>query len=268
MKDEIILGNSLWSDRTGRVSQLPEKQFPIGVKDKGIMKKLFAGLLLSVLTTTAFAADEVKINHNGTDGLVVESDGTLLAEGAATCWDDLRVPMSALKQGKVAPDSEDFPYGGGTSGVLMDWFSASTMNEMYFVVQMPHSWAEGTEIMPHIHWTPSQDGAASKTTVQWGLDYSWLNLGDTHSSYTLLTGSVTVPADALLVKSRHYLTPLKTSGGTGILGTGKTISSMLICRIYRLPTASEDTFEGKAGVLEVDFHYQINTIGSRLEYTK
>lgn len=229
------------------------------------MKKLFTGLLLALLAANTFATNEVKINHNGTDGLVVESDGTLLAEGAATAWDDLRVPMTALKKGKTVPLEKNFPYDDDAlEAVRLDWFEHGEIQEMFFVVQMPHAWDEGTDIMPHIHWTPSQDGSVSAATVKWGMDYSWLNLGETHSSYTTISGTSIKPdGTTSITKSTHYLTPLGT-----IVGDGKQISSMLICRIYRDGEAAADTFTGKAGVLEVDFHYQIDTMGSREEYAK
>jgi hypothetical protein len=50
--------------------------------------------------------------------------------------------------------------------------------------------------------------------------------------------------------------------------TGKVQSSMLVCRIYRDSTSVEDSFVDFAALLEVDFHYQINSFGSALEYAK
>ncbi len=46
-----------------------------------------------------------------------------------------------------------------------------------------------------------------------------------------------------------------------------TISSVLRCRLYRIPTGS-DTYGDDAFVLSIDFHYETNTVGSRLPFTK
>lgn len=210
-------------------------------------------------------AQEVKINTN----LVVETDGTVRMDNSATVWDDLRVPLSEPATGTLIPDWAKFPYGSAISGPYLNWFKASGIDEMYFVVQLPHDWKEGSAIFPHIHWVPSENGASGKLP-KWGLQYAWLNIGETFTSFTTIYGTTTVPADVSLTASRQYLTPLFAgTTNAGISGTGKTISSMLVCRIFRDgDDATEDTYGGRAGALEVDFHYERNTIGSRSEYTK
>lgn len=223
---------------------------------------LFVILLVTTLLRTEAKAQEVKINHNGTDGFVVETDGTVRVEGAATTWDDLRVPLSMPSTGKVLPDYASFPYGQADPATYINWFKSSGIDEMYFVVQMPHAWSEGTFIYPHIHWSPSVSNSGA---VRWGLQYAWANIGEDFPAYSTIYGTAIVPADATLTKSRMYLTPL---GAGGIDGTGKKISSMLVCRIFRDGDNAADTFSGLAGALEIDFHYEVNTMGSRTEYTK
>lgn len=193
-----------------------------------------------------------------------EADGTLLMVGNATVYDDLRTPLSEPSNGKVLPLWEIFPYGASGSGPFINWFRASGVDEMYFVVQMPHDWAEGTTIYPHIHWVPSQNGVDLTTVPHWSLQYTWSSLGSTFPAYTTISGTATTPNE-ILVKDRHYLTPLGTGG---ISGTGKTISSMLVCRLFRDGSNVDDKFAGLAGALEFDFHYIRNTLGSRTEYSK
>jgi hypothetical protein len=65
------------------------------------------------------------------------------------------------------------------------------------------------------------------------------------------------------VDHTHQMTPQAT-----ITGTDKGISSMLICNIKRTDTGTDDTWAGTASgslpmILEIDFHYEIDTIGSR-----
>ncbi len=52
--------------------------------------------------------------------------------------------------------------------------------------------------------------------------------------------------------------------GTGIVGTGKLISSMLICRVYR----PADTYNASVGLMEIDFHYQMCGTGSGTPFFK
>jgi len=58
----------------------------------------------------------------------------------------------------------------------------------------------------------------------------------------------------------HIIHPLGS-----IPGAEKTLSSMLVCRLYR---SASDSYGGDTGLLEIDFHYQIDSDGSRLEYFK
>jgi hypothetical protein len=65
----------------------------------------------------------------------------------------------------------------------------------------------------------------------------------------------------------HLITSL-TSGNVGLVGTGKKVSSILICRLWRNSGNSADTFQEDAGLLSLDFHFQIDTVGSRAQYVK
>ena len=225
------------------------------------MRQLFTLLILifvAGISSNTFA-QEVKINTN----LAVETDGTLRADGEATTWDDLRVPLSSADKRADRTELSGIPFGSST-GPLIDWFRASGNDEMYFVAQLPHSWKEGTIIYPHIHWIPSIDGAAGPTVPKWGLEYVWLDIGETYTSYETIYGTTTSTSE-VLVANRHYLTSL---GSNGIDGAGKHISSMLVCRIFRDGDDGADNFTGSAGALEVDFHYEINTMGSREPLSK
>lgn len=227
------------------------------------MKKLFTIILITCFAII-LTAQEVKINSN----LAIEADGTVRMDSAATVWDDLRVPLSEPSTGTTKPEWARFPYGSSGSAAYINWFKAAGIDEMYFLVQLPHDWKEGTSIYPHIHWSPSVNGSSGPTVPRWGLQYTWANIGEAFPPYTTIYGTTTYPSETL-VKDRMYLTPL-FAGTTneGISGTNKTISSMLVCRIFRDGDSGEDTFTGLAGALEIDFHYERNTLGSRTEYAK
>lgn len=213
-------------------------------------------IILVSINIQKINAQEVKLNTN----LVVEADGTLRMDGDAIVWDDLRVPLTFGTSSLLATNWEVFL---GTT--YLDCFKASGTDALYFVVQLPHSWKEGTTIYPHIHWIPQANGATNANDVVWELEYTWANNGETFPGTTKITGSTITPAlSGNLVAKTHYITPL----GSGITADGKKISSMLVCRIARLGDNGSDTFTGTAGVLEIDFHHQVDTFGSREEYNK
>ncbi len=139
---------------------------------------------------------------------------------------------------------------------------------MSFQVQLPHTWVEGTTIYPHLHWTPRGNNVSGN--VEWNLDYSWVNYNATTVEVfpaTTTNSVVASPVSGNFVQSGHYITPL-SAGDVGIDGTGKKISSILICRLWRNSSTSGDTYNDDAGVLFMDFHIQIDGFGSRSTFVK
>jgi len=200
---------------------------------------------------------------NGTDNTYIEADGSLSYEGAATRYDDLKVPVSSTTKGESKIPGWGILRDNGSSsqGVFMQWFDAGNEEELYFTTQMPHQWKEGTEIFPHVHWTAATNVGSDK--VVWGLEYTWANVGTVLGNTTTITGSDPIAAYSPVDAYEHAITSLGT-----ITATGKTLSSMLVCRIFRKAADGTDTYAADAGLLEIDFHFQIDSDGSRQEYIK
>lgn len=148
-------------------------------------------------------------------------------------------------------------------GVYTYWFDPDESQELHFSVQLPHCWDEGTNLEPHVHWVGDESGGSGQD-VSWGLEYTWVNIGGTYGNTTLIYGDETIYSETI-VPSKHYITELPS-----INGSGKTFSSMLLCRIFRdaAGNGGTDDYTGNAGLLEIDFHYQIDAIGSNQEYSK
>ena len=124
-------------------------------------------------------------------------------------------------------------------------------------MQLPHSYLEGSDIDPHIHWVAEDNTGGN---VQWQLTYSWANIDAAFPAAT--TSNIT--AAAAVVTDEHEM-----SSFSDIDGTGKTISSMLLCSLKRNSSNALDTYNGKSAYfIEVDFHYEADTIGSRTELAK
>lgn len=187
-------------------------------------------------------------------------------------WDDLRVAATATKQG----GSKDPGYAkfiddaaGTSQGCFLNWFDAATEEELYFEVQIPHSYWQGSDIYPHVHWVPKSNGSAGQV-VSWGLEYAWKNIGGTFGDSTIVYANAHYPTDASLVANKHYLTSFAAIDGNP-LGVDFTLSSMLVCRLFRNATgagSSTDDYAADAGLLEFDIHIQMDALGSRQETIK
>jgi hypothetical protein len=179
----------------------------------------------------------------------IESDGTVVFNGDATVWDDLRVPGTSVQKGASAPDLVSFL---GAGNVMVNAFDGgATTEQVFFSIQLPHSYKEGSDITPHVHWSPINANAGN---VKWQLEYSWANVNDTFPAVTTI--SVVDATDTTAWK--HQL-----AGFSAISGTGKTLSSMLVCRLFRDPSDGDDTYGSDAAFLEFDVHFEIDTVGSR-----
>lgn len=228
---------------------------------------------LDEINFTTTGVERMKIDANGVIILgdstassknytKITTDGSLSYVGNATRYDDLKVPVSSTtKGGTKDPNWVILRDDGSSQGVFLQWFDKDAEEELYFTVQMPHQWKEGSEIYPHVHWVTKSDVSSNK--VVWGMEYTWANVGDVLGTTTIITGSDPLAAYAPVAAYEHAITPLGT-----ITAAGKTLSSMLVCRIFRQATNGTDNFAADAGLLEIDFHFQIDSDGSNEEYEK
>lgn len=171
-------------------------------------------------------------------------------------WDDLRIPGLSVRTGASAPDLVAF--GASESLAVLSFDGVNTTEQVFFTVQLPHSYKEGTALSPHVHWTPTSTAAGN---VIWNLEYSWQNINGTFP-----TATTTISTTAQAAGGTPWVQ--KIAEFSDIVGTGKLISSMLVCRLYRNPSAAGDTYGDDAAFLEIDFHFQQDSTGSRSEYTK
>lgn len=198
-----------------------------------------------------------------------EADGTLVMYGNATVWEDLRVEPTARTTGTNAPAFEQYlTNGAGSRGVYLYSFddaAGGSEKELFFEVQFPHAWA-GTAVDIHVHWI----GSVSDTTAEprFGLEYTWADIGTVFGNTTIVYANTKYPTDADVTAFKHYLTEFDAITPTS---SQDGISSVLIGRLFRDSANAGDTYNAasnKVGVLYIDVHYEINTLGSRSELSK
>ena len=203
-------------------------------------------------------------NVTGGNYTQFESDGTVEFVGDATVWDDIRINAGGFDKPGVSDPAPViyYPAGGGLGVSLYEFAKDDWVS---FTVQMPHSYAAGENVYIHLHWTPGDYGVTeSGNLVGWKIDYSWANMGDTFPAMT--TVDLSDACDG--TDHKHQVT-----SDVVLTGTGKEISSMLICNLRRTDTGTDDTWTGLVPgqlpmILEVDIHYPINTVGSRTRTSK
>lgn len=193
------------------------------------------------------------------------SSAGLRLEGTSTAWDDLMIPGTSVKTtGNSPPDMAGEFVGDNTMDIyVFDGFN--TMEQVFFTIQMPHCWKQGSTIYPHVHFVPTSTntGDTAERVVRFSLEYTWANINDTFGSTAILN----LDSDPFVPNTNRWK-HLLAKNASGIDGTGKTLSSMLVCRLFRDPSNPVDTYPQDVAFLQFDIHYEIDSLGSELEYTK
>lgn len=186
-----------------------------------------------------------------------------LAEGSEV-WDDLRVGVGNAKlAGSRDPAFSQFrDDGSGSIGVntLMFTYEAVVGNEkeIFFEIQMPHTWAEGTPVIPHIHFSPTTTDTG---TIRWGLEWTCASVNEafpeTQFNY----------AERTIDSADQYGHRIPASFGE-LDCSDKLISAVMLGRIFRNSSHANDDLNATVGFLSFDLHFMVNTLGSELEFIK
>ncbi len=180
--------------------------------------------------------------------VVVDADGDL---DDTLVWDDLVMPATLVNlTGPATPPAYN------ETEMTVD-FSASADNTVQFNFQLPHGWAEGTDIHFHCHWMPSNTDTGN---VIWEHKYRLIDVNGTAGSWT----TTTQPEAASGVAGKLVVGAEKV-----ISASGKHISAILQIQLQRLAGSDPlDTFTGIARVASFDCHIQKDSPGSVPEGTK
>ncbi|MBN2843570.1 MAG: hypothetical protein JXM68_10790 [Sedimentisphaerales bacterium] len=207
---------------------------------------------------------QIKTNRTTPTDLTIVTGAEKTMVLDTVVWDDLRITPGSFDRPGVSDPAYViyYPNGGGV-GTYLPEFAVNDFAS--FTIQMPHSYKEGTNIWVHLHWTPGDRGnEESGATVGWKIDYSWADINGNFPD--MQTANLTDACDG--TDHKHQMTP-----EVEITGTGKHISSMLMCNIRRTDTGTDDTWAGTTSgalplLLEVDFHFSMETAGSRTRSSK
>lgn len=196
---------------------------------------------------------------SGASYIQISSSGTFQMIADATAFEDLRIDGLSSRVGVVAPTDEvGFR---GDSNFLARNFVHTQADEVQFNIQLPHAWKEGGKFYPHVHFSPWITGTAAVQAARFILEYRWSNPVDIFPS-AALTYNMTYTWTGSF-QWRHLI----ALNATELNSTGKTLSSVLNCRLYRDNTVGNN-LAGKATFLYFDVHYEVDSFGSNEEYRK
>ena len=189
-----------------------------------------ADLSASSITVDTLTADSISLNA------LTYND---------TFYDDLQVnPVNAKINKSEEPST--YAYKGG----YVVGFADAADEVLYFTAQLHHQYKEGTNLNFHLHLIYA-DGTTGN--ADWTFTYSWANVHTNFPTESTINTTTAAPGEA----------DYAAIGSIGELnGTGKNMSSLLICSLTRNGTAGTDTYANTVYVVSMDFHMEMDKPGS------
>lgn len=178
-----------------------------------------------------------------------EADGTYVATGAATVYNDIFLPLSPRTTGAGSPTRRQV--GGNIYKFTMAVNDVCEIDAAEFL----HDWKEGSAIEVHVHWATRGANNSTARGVKFEVDYSWANMGDAYPAVQTLTQEG--PIAALAPDLLHTYTTIGT-----ITPTGGKIGGNIILSLKRV-TSVATAPANDPWVMMVGIHYESDTLGSR-----
>lgn len=185
-----------------------------------------------------------------TNYVQVNNEGNISLVNGATQYDDLVFEMTPSRRNPATtvPDWDNTRIGF--------LFPQNDPTEIINIaVQMPHSWKQGSDIYPHVH---VQQEANQQAVFK--LDYDWVNIGASITGTAWTTYSMTSYVTSYVAGATHNI----LHNSSPISGSGKTMSSLFKCKLYR----DDNVYTGDMLASQFDIHIEKDSFGSNTEYTK
>lgn len=178
-----------------------------------------------------------------------EVDGTLTFNGDAVVWRDENFDSVSTGAG-----SSPAYINLDTTLIKVPSFPINQTKELNGHVELAHSYKEGTNLVPHVHFNPTTTGAG---TVIFYLRI-YIRKGTTVLYDSVISASIAVNGNAWEEIKLDF---------AEIIGTTFTIGAQVSMRIYR-SNADPGTYVDPVVITTWGYHHQIDTIGSRQITTK
>lgn len=204
-------------------------------------------------------ADTLRINAQtrigkGVNYTGITARGNIELNGTAKVWNDVAIGGFNIPATTNVPA---FTTGwAGSSAIGAYYFQGATQNDIcYFNVQIPHNTSPTDSIRLHIHGGPTTTPVSTDTVV-FLLTYSFAEIGSVFP--TVSTTTTKIPLNNI-AQWQHQLVNVLISA----TGTGSAVSPIYNCSLQRLQDNTSDTYTGNWGLLSIDCHAKINSLGSK-----
>lgn len=162
-------------------------------------------------------------------------------------WDDMRAPATQLHVNPVTvkPDYDDTHVG-----LLYD---AASNEAATLILQLPHDYKAGTNVVPHIHWE-STTNVDNTNVVVWKMDWCWRNNGEAEpGTWNNATINTNCNVNSFTLQVAEF---------PELSGANKLESSFIKVKLTRLGGDAADSYGADALLTEFDIHYKKDKAGT------
>jgi len=192
---------------------------------------------------------------SASEGIVIENTQgvgiKLNVEDPAFGWRDL---TSSIDVRGVGANDPTFAVYTGTT-IRAYQFSASTMNEVFFVYHVPHDYVMGTDVFFHAHWS---NAAASPNmgNVVWKFDYTFAKGFGQEAFPAIQTVQVIAASPAT-----RYTHNISETAAVSI--PLMEVDGLILVRAYRDAANVLDTCTDAVFLHTCDIHYQSTNLATK-----
>ena len=174
----------------------------------------------------------------------------LIFTGDGRMWIDYNFGIGKVQTGASSPDLINF----NATGIQVLGFNGVNITEEVSVAEeLNHNWAEGTIILPHVHWYPTTTGAGS---VVWQMEFTFVAPSDPTGGATSTTISAAQVGGGVAWGNKFINLPTITT-------TDLVIGTPMHVRFFRDPGAGGDDYGADAALATFGLHVLIDSLGSR-----
>jgi hypothetical protein len=183
-----------------------------------------------------------------TDNTTIETDGTVVFNGAATYWRDIDFPLIIKTTGVGTPAISTLQ-----GDITMPQWAANDLQQST-AQELVHEWKESSAAYWHVHFMNGSQDATTRY-VKWEIEYAWSNINSVLSSNTTISAEQVIPANTPALT--HFLVPIATFTPTG----GK-IGAHVKAKLKRI-VASGTAPSVNPFCEMMQLHIECDTVGSR-----
>lgn len=167
-------------------------------------------------------------------------------------WDDLIGTISSARSAGATAPTWDVMLGGINAAL----FANNALREVWLTYHVSHTYAPGTVMLPHIHWTSA---GTSTGTVRWGIEYT-ISKGYAQQQFHAPT-TIYLEQAFTGVPYTHMI--IQCSPAQAIPADRLEPDSLICLRLFRDGAHANDTNTNDVFGFQCDLHFQRGAISTK-----